>query len=83
VRLQNGTRREKGGTADQSTHGKLGLGTVCKEETSEMRNVLIENFEGKNYIFGFEENCIHRIIIKYLQAKGKTYILEFVVKLHH
>jgi hypothetical protein len=31
-RLQNGTHRGKRGTADQSIHGRVGLGTVCKGE---------------------------------------------------
>jgi hypothetical protein len=57
-RLQNGTHREKGGTADQSTHGKFGLGTVCKEETSRMRNVSIEIFRGKKLCLWVEENCV-------------------------
>jgi hypothetical protein len=50
-RLHNGTHRGKGGAADQSVHGRIGLGTVCKAETSRMKNVLIESSGGKNYVF--------------------------------
>jgi hypothetical protein len=57
----------------------MGLGTVCKEETSGMRNVSIEIFRGKKLCLLVEENCIHRIIIKYMQVKGKTNFLEFLV----
>jgi hypothetical protein len=52
-RLQNGTHRGKGGTADQSTYGRMGLGAACKEETSRM-NVSIESSRGgkKNMSLG-------------------------------
>jgi hypothetical protein len=33
-RLKNGTHKGKGGTEDQSTHGRMGLGTTYKEKTS-------------------------------------------------
>jgi hypothetical protein len=36
------THRGKVGAADQSTHGRMGLGTACKEETSRM-NISIES----------------------------------------
>jgi hypothetical protein len=42
-RLQNESHRGRGGTADQSIHGRTGLGTACKEETLRMKNVSIEN----------------------------------------
>jgi hypothetical protein len=59
--LQNGTCREKGGAADQSIHGRMGLGTAGKGETSRM-NVSIESFGGKKSCLWVEENCIHRKI---------------------
>jgi hypothetical protein len=31
-RLQNGTRRKNGGSADQSVLGRMGLGTACKKK---------------------------------------------------
>jgi hypothetical protein len=40
------TGRGKGGATNQSIHGKMGLGTACKEETSRMKNVQIESFGG-------------------------------------
>jgi hypothetical protein len=46
-RFQNGTHRGKGGTADQSIHGRMGLGTACKEETLRMRNVSIVSSGGR------------------------------------
>jgi hypothetical protein len=36
----------KRGAADQSTRGRMGLRTACKEETSRMKNI-IENSRGK------------------------------------
>jgi hypothetical protein len=51
-RLQNGTHRGCVGVADQSTHGRMGLGAACKAETSRLKNISIENFAGINYIFG-------------------------------
>jgi hypothetical protein len=53
-RLQNGSHRGKGVAEDQSTHGRMGLGTVCKEETSRMKNVSIENWR-KRVGFGLRE----------------------------
>jgi hypothetical protein len=54
-RLQNGTHRGKGGEADQSTHGRIGLGTACKEETSRMRNVSSERSGAKKNVFGLRK----------------------------
>jgi hypothetical protein len=45
--LHSGTRKGKGGAADQSIHGRMVLGTACKEETSRMKNVSIEGSGGK------------------------------------
>jgi hypothetical protein len=46
--LQNGTHRGKGGgAAEQTTNGRMGLGTACKEETSRINDILIEITEGK------------------------------------
>lgn len=51
--LQNGTYGGKGGTADQSTYGRMRLGIVFRENISRIKNVLIESCGGKkNYIFG-------------------------------
>jgi L-alanine-DL-glutamate epimerase-like enolase superfamily enzyme len=46
-RLQNRTHRGKGGAADQSTHGRMGLRTACKEETLRVKNISIESSGGK------------------------------------
>jgi hypothetical protein len=43
--------------ADQSIHGRMGLGTVCKEGTSRMKNVSIVSSGGK-LCFWVEENCV-------------------------
>jgi hypothetical protein len=61
-RLQNGTHRGNGGEADQSTHGRTGKGTACKQEVSRMRNILIESSGVKKKSLQVEENCIHRRI---------------------
>jgi hypothetical protein len=45
--LQNGTHRGKGGTANQSTNGRMGLGMACKEETSRIKYILIKVAGGK------------------------------------
>jgi hypothetical protein len=45
--LHNGTHRGKAGAADQSTQGRMGLGTARKEETSRVKNVSIESSGGK------------------------------------
>jgi hypothetical protein len=57
-RLQNGAHRGKGGTADQSAHGRMGLGTTCKAETLRIENASIESSAEKKYVFGFEEICV-------------------------
>jgi hypothetical protein len=57
-RLQYGTHRGKWGAADQSTHGRMGLGTECKVKTSRMKNVLIKNSGGKKLCLWVEENCV-------------------------
>jgi hypothetical protein len=49
--------QEKRGAADQSIHGRMGLGTACKEETSRMKNVSIESSGGKNYAFGLRKTA--------------------------
>jgi hypothetical protein len=41
--------------ADQSVHERLRLGTACKEETSRIKNVSIESFGGKKYVFGLRK----------------------------
>jgi hypothetical protein len=37
--------------ADQSIHGRMGLGIACKEETSKIKNVSIESSGGKNCLW--------------------------------
>jgi hypothetical protein len=37
--LQNGTHREKEGAIGQSIHGRMGVGTACKEIILRMENV--------------------------------------------
>jgi hypothetical protein len=49
--LRNETHRGKGGVADQLIHGRMGLGTACKEEISRVKNDSIESSGGKNYVF--------------------------------
>jgi hypothetical protein len=39
--------RKKGCRADQSTHGRMALGTACKEGTSWMKNVSFKSSGGK------------------------------------
>jgi hypothetical protein len=51
-RLQNGTHGGKGAAADQSIHGRMGLGTACKGETSRVKNVLIESSGGTKLCLG-------------------------------
>jgi hypothetical protein len=47
--LQKGTQSRKGGVADQSVHGRMGLGAVYKGETSRMKNVSIMTSGGSAY----------------------------------
>jgi hypothetical protein len=70
-RLQNGTHRGKAGTADQSVHGRMGLGTACKEETSRIKNVLIQSSGGKKLCLLVEENCV--FTEKFLHAHTHTH----------
>jgi hypothetical protein len=57
-RVQNGTHKGKEGIADQSTHGRMGLRTAYKEETSRMKNVSIKSSGEKNLHLWFKENCV-------------------------
>jgi hypothetical protein len=57
-RLQNGTHRGKGDAADQSVHGRMGLGTACKDETLRMNNVSIVSSGGRKLRLWVEENCV-------------------------
>jgi hypothetical protein len=41
--LQNGTQNRKGEETDQSTCGRMEIGTACKEENSMMKNLSIES----------------------------------------
>jgi hypothetical protein len=59
-RLQNGTHKGKGGVADQSTHGRIGLGAAYKKETSRMKNVSVESSGGKKLCLWIEENCVSK-----------------------
>jgi hypothetical protein len=61
-RLQNRTHRERGGAADQSTHGRIGLRTACEAETSRMKNVSIEKSGRKNYFLRLKETVFTETI---------------------
>jgi hypothetical protein len=71
--LQNETHKGKGGTPDQSVHGRMGLGTACKGEASRMKNVSIES-SGKKLCFWVEKNsvftekCIYIYIYIYIYS---------------
>jgi hypothetical protein len=65
-RLQDGTHRGKGGAADQSIHGRMGLGTVCKEEMLRMKNVSIMRSGGRKLHLWVEENCVPTEKILYI-----------------
>jgi hypothetical protein len=56
--LQNGTHRGKEGAADQSLHGRLGLGTEYKDVTIRMNSVSIQSSGGKKLCLWIEENCV-------------------------
>jgi hypothetical protein len=60
----------KGGAADHSIHGRMGLGTACKGETSWMKNVRIESSGRKRLYLWFEENCA--FTEKFLYSLYKT-----------
>jgi hypothetical protein len=49
--LQNGTHRGNEDAADQSTRGRIGLGTACKAETSRMKNISVEDSGGTSHVF--------------------------------
>jgi hypothetical protein len=63
-RLQNGTHR-----GDQSIHGRMGLGTACKEETSRMKNVLILSSGGRKLCVWAEESCVCTEKFRYVLYK--------------
>jgi hypothetical protein len=48
----------RGGEADQSARGRIGLGTARKEETSRMKHVSIESSGGKQLCRCFEKNYV-------------------------
>jgi hypothetical protein len=68
-RLQNGTRRGKGDAANQSIHGRIGLGIACKEETSRMKNISNESSGGKKLCVWIEENCVFTEKSLYIRIK--------------
>jgi hypothetical protein len=48
--------RGEGGATHQAARGRMGFGTVCKAETSRVKNISIESSEGKKiYVFGFSK----------------------------
>jgi hypothetical protein len=51
--LYNGTCREKGVAADQSAHGRVRLGTACKEECFDQKL-----WREKKLCLWVEENCV-------------------------
>jgi hypothetical protein len=64
----------KGGAADQSGHGRMGLGTAWKKETSRMKNISIESSGGKNCAF-----TEMRVYIKVLRHLNYTRELTVVL----
>jgi hypothetical protein len=56
--LQNGTHSGRGGSADQSIHRRMRLGTVCKEETLRMKSASIMSSGGRKLCLWVEENCV-------------------------
>jgi hypothetical protein len=56
--LQNRTHRDKGAAADQSAHGRVGLGAARKEEISRMKNISIESSGGNKLCRWFKENYV-------------------------
>jgi hypothetical protein len=59
-----------GGAADQSMHERMGLGTACKGEILRMKNISIESYGGKHYVFGLRKTV-------YPQKNSYIYILIF------
>jgi hypothetical protein len=79
-RLQNGTHRGKGGGADQSIHGRMGLWTACREETLMIKNVLIESSGGRKLCLWIEENCVPtKKIPIYIYTAWKFYLLSELI----
>jgi hypothetical protein len=74
--LQNGTQRGKEGAADQSIHGRVGLGTACKGETLKMENVSIESSGGRKVCLWVEKNCIFKE--KFLYTRKHSYIAVII-----
>jgi hypothetical protein len=57
----------KGGAADQSIHGRMGLGTVCTGESSRMKDVSIESCRRKKILcLWVVENCVATEKILYI-----------------
>jgi hypothetical protein len=50
--INTGTHKGKGDSAHQSTHGRMKLGTASKEETSRLKDILIQSSRGKYYDLG-------------------------------
>jgi hypothetical protein len=73
--FRNGTHRGKGGAADQSIYGRMGLGTACKEETSKVKNVSIESFGGKELCFGVKGNWVFTEKLKNNKFNCKMLVL--------
>jgi hypothetical protein len=65
--LQNGTHWGKRGVAEQSVRGRMGLGTVSKDEPSRMKNISIG-------IYGKEGTCIGLRKIENSQKKTFNYV---------
>jgi hypothetical protein len=45
-------------TSNPTIHGRMGLGTVCKEESSRIKNVSIVSSGGRKLCLWVEENCV-------------------------
>jgi hypothetical protein len=56
-----------GGAGDQSAHGRTGLGTACKAETSRMKKISIKSSGGKNiFVWNTRKKCTITQILKRL-----------------
>jgi hypothetical protein len=72
--LQNGTHRGKGGAADQSMHGWIGLMIERKDVTLRMKNVSIQSSDEKKLCLWIEKKCVFAekfVYTAYPRRKGQ------------
>jgi hypothetical protein len=72
-RLHNGTHKRKKGAAVQSLHGRMGLGTACKEETLRKKDVSIVSSGGKNTSLWVEKHCVFTADVR-VTKRWKFYV---------